>query len=169
MLLFGFGFTQTLLWSIPWGMIADVDYLDKLTVPDRKRKLEALRLAKEYVVDFSLPKAANRCSMTLEWARKLFKEPLFDQAVVEWINSMEEDLVISKNEILMGLKQEAYDRLEGTPQTRIAAFKELARLMGFDPAQEHNLHVAGDPIINLTLDNGQSGPKPALPPDPSLL
>lgn len=116
-----------------------------------RKEWVALRLAKEYVVDFDLLNAAARADIEPQRAKTLFKEPIFIKTVQEIIDLIDPDAVATRGEILMALKKEAYNfGPDGSSGSRISALKELARLMGMELPTKQDININA-PVINLVL------------------
>jgi hypothetical protein len=135
----------------------------------RKKAIQALRLGREYILDFNLEHAAIRADIDFEEAKRIQKLPVFHNTIRELIETVDADTVASRTEILLALKREMYNYgPDASAQSRIAAAKELARLAGHDlPTQTE--HTIKAPIINLILApvHGSHRPEPqlALPPE----
>lgn len=120
------------------------------TMRDKRKQIRLTRLAKQYIIDFNLPKACARAD--LEWAdvRHAEREPFFIALVQELLESVEPDLIVSRQEVLQGLKREALGADKAA--ARVQAWNSLARLMGMelpDPAKKDASSQA--PTINITL------------------
>lgn len=125
-------------------------------IKQKRDRWAIMRLAREYVVDFDLRKAAARAEMPLPRAVQLERSDLFCVAIQELIDTIEPEAVATRTEILMALKKEAFDNGPNSSATaRIAALKELARLMGMDLPTKHEIN-AGQPVINLTIQQAPS-------------
>lgn len=132
----------------------------KATVRDQRKAWATLRLAREYLVDFNIKNAAARAEMVLSTAKEMEQSDLFIVTVQELIEAIDPEVVITRSEVLMALKREAFNTsVEASPTSRISALKELARLSGMDLPSKHELALNG-PVINLTLHTGAPPPKP---------
>jgi hypothetical protein len=121
--------------------------LKKRSVRDLREEFRLTRLAREYIIDFNLVNAAARADIAWNLARKAERNRFFIQITHELLEQMPHDKVITKQEILQGLKKEATGAMNATD--RINAYKALAKLTGMETPQESNDNKA--PIINLTL------------------
>lgn len=59
---------------------------------------------------------------------KLVKEPLVAEMIQRLVNALEQDAIVSRNEVLFGLKQEATDFDHGTSSSRVTAWTQLAKV-----------------------------------------
>lgn len=131
------------------------------TMLHRRKAWAILRLVREYVIDFNLENAAMRCEMEYAEAKKLEREALFQSSLQEHIETLSAEDVISRQEILMALKREAFNTgPSGSAATRIAALKELARLLNMEPEQKNA--AGGTPIININLTPAPAAPVPVV-------
>ena len=119
------------------------------TAETRKRSIAIAAMAKEYLYDFNYQKAAARANIPQRRAKELFMDRLFLQTVQEIIDLTDPEIVVKRQEIMLGLRKEATNDY-ATPNERTAAWKELARLSGMDPALKVK-HELDAPVINLTL------------------
>lgn len=120
------------------------------TMRDKRKQIRLTRLAKQYIIDFNLPKACARAD--LEWTdvRHAEREPFFISLVQELLESVEPDLIVSRQEVLQGLKREALGADKAA--ARVQAWNSLARLMGMelpDPSKKDASSLP--PTINITL------------------
>lgn len=131
----------------------------KANVLQQRRAWAILRLAKEYLIDFNIRNAAARAEMDVGQAKLYEKEDLFITTVQELIEAIDPEVVITRSEVLMALKREAFNTsVEATPMSRIAALRELAKLTGMELPTKHELNLNA-PIINLTLHASTPQPK----------
>ena len=122
----------------------------KETMRDKRKQLRLTRLAKQYIIDFSLPKACARAD--LDWAdvKHAERDPFFIALVQELIETIEPDIVMSRQELLMRLKHEAFHGEKSS--SRINALNSLAKLLGMelpDPSKKDASSLP--PTINITL------------------
>lgn len=121
------------------------------TITDARRRLRMTRLAKEYVIDFNLPKACARADLDWNDVKHAERDAFFISYVQELIEQIDPDIVMTRQEILMALKKEAFGA--GKSADRIRALNVLAELTGMtlpDPSKDKsNL----PPTINLTITN----------------
>lgn len=113
-----------------------------------RHEWEVQRLARDYVIDFDLERAAVRCNIDIDQAKRYYEEPVFANTVRDIIDMIEPETVVARNEILMGLKAIAFG--PGKNADKINALKELARLTGMDLPTKHQ-HEVNAPVIKLTL------------------
>jgi len=124
----------------------------RLPKPIRSESSKICSLAKQYYVDFDLAKAAVRSRLSLPEAKLLATDPRFEWQLQEHLETVTEEDLVTREQIIVGLKREAYRYGDdATSASRTAAFTKLATLMGFDKPIDINLNVKKAPTINLTL------------------
>lgn len=129
-------------------LLGEEPFIRATTLKDKKRVFIMERLAREYLVDFNLHRACARAD--LKWSDCKFAErdPFFIRLVHDLVEVVDADTIITRQEILMGLKREAAGARDS--KDRIKALGELARLLGLELPQRHEIKNTG-PVINLNL------------------
>lgn len=128
---------------------------------ERTYNQKLVLLAKQYFVDFDERAAAKRSRISLEEASIIMDDPRFMMQLQEYIETVDQDDIITRNEILAALKKEAFSmRADSTSASRITALRELAKLLGMELPSKSELQIAGTPVINLTLNGTQSSITP---------
>ena len=134
--------------KIPLQALAEMPF-------NKQRKHVVLaRLAREYLLDFDLPRACARAGF--EWGRVkgAGRDPLFITMVRDLVEQMKPEEVVTRQEILQMMKQEACTASKASD--RIAAIAHLARLTGMElPAEDK---TKGPPTINITLNGATPAP-----------
>lgn len=136
-------------------MLGEEPLMKRETMRDKRKELRLTRLAKQYVIDFDVVKACARAG--LEWSdvKHAEREPFFISLVQELIETIEPDIVMSRQEVLMAFKREAFTAAKGSE--RIKALEHLARLLGMelpDPNKKDGSNVP--PTINITLTTSEA-------------
>ena len=119
------------------------------TAQTARLRLRMTRLAKEYVIDFNLPKACARAGLEWDDVKHAERDAYFICYVQELIEQIDPDIVMTRQEILMALKREAFGA--GKSADRIRALNVLAELTGMglpDPSKDKSNQP---PTINLTI------------------
>jgi hypothetical protein len=120
------------------------------TMKDKRKQLRLTRLAKQYIIDFSLPKACARADLEWQDVKHAEREPFFIALVQELVEMIEPDVIMSRNEVLMRLKHEAFHGDKAA--ARIAALNSLAKLMGMELPDPNSKDTSNlPPTINITL------------------
>jgi hypothetical protein len=120
------------------------------TMRDKRKQIRLTRLAKQYVIDFDLTQACARADLDWDDAKDALREPFFVSLVQELLEQIEPDLIVSRQEVLQGLKREALHADKAA--TRVSAWNSLAKLMGMelpDPSKKDGSNTP--PTINITL------------------
>ncbi len=115
-----------------------------------------LRLAREYMVDYDLARAAARANIPWDDAKFAQRDPVFITLQRLLVEELRPEDVITRAEILEMLKREATTAAKSTD--RINAMNHLARIAGLDESIKE-AGKNGAPVINITLNSGQ-GEKP---------
>jgi hypothetical protein len=132
-------------------------------VREARKRLRLTRLAKEYVVDFSLVRACARAGLEWRDVRYAEREPFFIAIVQELVETIDPDLVMSRQEVLMAVKRIAFTATKDTD--RLKALNDLARLLGMELPDPNKAQQAV-PSINLTITNATI--TQALPSGPTI-
>lgn len=98
-------------------------------------KLTLETFARQYIVDFNQKRAALRMGYTELLAgtqgHKLFWHPYTQAYLVALIRGLEEHTIVGRNDVLAGLLREAHAYGgDSSSMTRIAAWKEIAKILG---------------------------------------
>lgn len=134
-------------------MLGEEPLMKRETMRDKRKELRLTRLAKQYIIDFDITKACARAG--LEWSdvKHAEREPFFIALVQELLETIEPDLVMSRQEVLMAFKREAFTAAKGSE--RIKALEHLARLLGMElPDPSKKSSDSAPPTINITLTTG---------------
>lgn len=128
---------------------------DKMNLTQQRVVRRNTRLAKEYFVDFNIEMAALRCGMDPSEGIRIWESQLFQLQLVELVDLLDPDTIMTRNEILVQLKKEAFNTTprDANSATRIAALKELAKLLGIVPAEEINMNhkLSGQATVNISI------------------
>ena len=122
--------------------------LAEMPFNQQRKHVTLARLAREYLLDFDLPRACARSG--LEWAgiRGAERDPLFITMVRDLVEQMKPEEVVTRQEILQMLKKEACTASKAGD--RISAINSLARLTGMElPTVDKQ---SSTPVINITLN-----------------
>ena len=122
--------------------------LAEMSFSRQRKHVTLARLAREYLLDFDLPRACARSG--LEWAgiRGAERDPLFITMVRDLVEQMKPEEVVTRQEILQMLKKEACTASKAGD--RISAINSLARLTGMElPTVDKQ---SSTPVINITLN-----------------
>lgn len=130
---------------------------DEGNILDRRRALRISRVAKEYVIDFDLVKAVARAGCDWQQCKRLEKDPTFISLVQELVETIDPDVVISRQQLLMQVKKEAFNPANKGSE-RINALTLLAKLLGMELPTSSKGHT-GAPILNITLNTNGNTPK----------
>lgn len=105
-------------------------------------KIKAQAFAKSYMVDFDGPRALIRAGFAAETdsletitrkAAKFLRNPFVLQCLQAFIARVEDDKIVSRERVLMGLLEEAnYRGIGSTASARVAAWSRLAKLLGME-------------------------------------
>jgi hypothetical protein len=114
-----------------------------------RTKAARRRFLMEYIKDFNAKAAAlrtgfveahNAASASCRWLAEPFTQWLLDQILAE----LKEDAIVTRQEILAGLKREACSYEEGAHGSRVKAWATLAKLKGMEVLKvEGELNVSG--------------------------
>jgi hypothetical protein len=120
------------------------------TLRCKRRELRLSRLAKQYIIDYNLPKACARADLDWKDVKDAERDPFFIQLVQELVETIDPDLVMSRQEVLMAFKKEAFHGDKSA--SRIKALECLARLMGMELPDPNSKDTSSlPPTINITL------------------
>jgi hypothetical protein len=98
-------------------------------------KLNCEAFARQYIIDFNQKRAAIRMGYDEQSANvmgnHLFWHSYTQAYLVALIRGMEETTIVGRNEVLAGLLREAHAYgMDASSATRIAAWKEIAKILG---------------------------------------
>lgn len=113
------------------------------------------QFVREYIKDFNGAEAILRMGYTCQrntaqsMAGKWLSEPYTQYALSELMRDMDEKAVVSRNEILFGLKSEAnVFGEEGSHSARISAWRALAKINGMEITRvEGNIGLAAGGVM----------------------
>lgn len=91
----------------------------------------------EYIKDFNGSQALQRMGYTMQqpWVKASIwmSEPYTQWYLGQMMSKLQEAAIVTKNEILFGLKKEAhYHGLDGSAAARIGAWRSLAKILGIE-------------------------------------
>jgi hypothetical protein len=91
----------------------------------------------EYIKDFNGSQALQRMGyvMTQPWVKAsiFLSEPYTQWYLGSMMAKLQEHAIVTKNEVLLGLKKEAhYHGMDGSAAARIAAWRTLAKILGIE-------------------------------------
>jgi hypothetical protein len=147
--------------TVEGALFAGISPLKDLPEKDARKHFRLLRLAREYLVDFDLPRACARADIDWDLVKGAERDKLFITLVRGLMEEMKPEDVISRAEILNMLKREATTASKATD--RINAMNHLARLAGMELQQEDKSGRNATPVINLTLAVNQGTAVQVLP------
>lgn len=108
-------------------------------------KLKRDRFIVEYLKDFNQTRAATRAGFAARSAAKkgseLIREPYVQQKIQEKLDELEEDAIVTRKHVMVGLVREA--NLEGRGSVHIArvnAWGKLAKILGMEIQKTENTH-----------------------------
>lgn len=128
------------------------------TLRDARRKLRLTRLAKQFVIDFDIMNACARADLDWEDVKDAERDPFFISLVQELVETIDPDIVVSRQEILLGLKREALHADKAA--ARVNAWGKLATLTGMElPDPKKKDAASAPPTINITLTQTPTPPK----------
>lgn len=98
-------------------------------------KLQCEQFARQYIIDFNQKRAALRMgyneAASNTMGNKIFWHAYTQAYLVALIRGMEETTIVGRNEVLAGLLREAHSYgMDSSSMTRIAAWKEIAKILG---------------------------------------
>jgi len=131
------------------GPEIDDDFLN--VREDVKRRREAF--VREYIKDFNGSQAMRRLGSMSKtpWvhASEWLNEPYTQWYLAKMIADMDDDAIVSRNEVLMGLKKEAnYYGLDGGAAARIGAWRAMAKILGIEVTKvEGNVNLGGGVML----------------------
>lgn len=129
------------------------------TLADKRKQLRLTRLAKQYVIDFDIIKACARADLDWDDVKHAERDPFFISLVQELVETIDPDIVVSRQEILLGLKREALHADKAA--ARVNAWGKLATLTGMElPDPKKKDASSLPPTINITLTQQPSPPAP---------
>lgn len=126
-----------------------------------------LAVAREYVKDYDLMRAAARCGEHWDNCRYLERDPVFIGAVRAIQEELTPEEVINRTELLNMLKREATTAAKA--RDRIQAMKTLAHIAGFAQEDGGRGPNNGAPVINITLNGAAERPAINVTPAPAAL
>lgn len=135
-------------------------------VRESRKRVRLTRLAKEYVVDFSLTKACARAGLEWKDVKTAEREPFFIAMVQELIETIDPDIVISRQELLMEMKRIAFRAPKEAD--RLKALNDLARLLGMELPDPSKAEAASVPSINLVVTTNSLVAAQGLPAAPTI-
>jgi len=111
-----------------------------------------VRFAKEYVLDHNGAAAAVRAGYSAntakESASRLMREPEVQAAVRENERAVEAEIAMSRNKVVQGLLDAiAIAELEANPHALIAAWREIAKMLGYYTPERQ--------VVDVTLDSAR--------------
>ena len=112
-----------------------------------------MMIAREYLVDYDLVRAAARAGIDWSMVRCLERDPTFIIALDMLRRELKPEEIITRAEVIEMLKREACTATKS--RDRIAAAKELARIAGFTLSDEGAGVKNSAPVINITLNGGR--------------
>lgn len=129
----------------------DEDFGDFSEMQERTKLLRR-RFAGEYIKDFNATAAILR--MGFKYSRKTAQvkgsqfmgDAYTHHCIAELTAQMDEKAIVSRQEVLLGLKKEAHasNSLFASSSTRISAFRSLAKILGMEITKvEGNMTLAG--------------------------
>jgi hypothetical protein len=107
----------------------------------------------EYLKDFNGSQAIQRMGyvMTQPWvkASQFLTEPYTQWYLGQLMAKLEDSAIITRSEILLGLKKEAhYHGLDGSAAARIAAWRTLGKILGLEVTKiEGNVAIQGGVML----------------------
>lgn len=134
---------------------------DEENINDKRRNLRISKVAKEYIIDFDLVKAVARAGCDWNLCKRLEKDPTFIATVQELIDTIDPDIVVSRQQLLMQLKREAYDPANRGSE-RIAALGMLAKLLGMELQTDSAKAANAAPVVNITLTQAPNAKPPMI-------
>lgn len=109
-------------------------------------------LIDEYIRDFDIKKAGQRCGLSGQYREKLFNSPWFTLVLREALEFGNPEKIMSKGEILLKLKEIAYTSPRDCD--KINALKEISKLLmyGENDGEGDSKKIKNiTPVVNLTL------------------
>lgn len=113
-------------------------------------KLKRQQFCQEYIKDFNGAAAMRRMGYIgnkTPWihASEWLKEPYTQWYLHRLMSSVEEKAIVSRNDVLLGLKREAhyFAGLDASSASRISALRTLAKILGMEVTK-----VEGNLVIN---------------------
>lgn len=104
----------------------------------------------EYLKDFNATTALLRMGQegTIQYVRKkgseYLREPYVQQLIAEHIREAKEDTIVTRAEVLHGLKKEAYNAPEAT--VRVTAWSNIGKMLGMF-VEKKELKVTGSGVM----------------------
>lgn len=135
-------------------------------IRDARKRLRLTRLAREYVVDFSLVKACARAGLEWNQVKSAEREPFFIALVQELIETIDPDIIMSRQELLMEMKRIAFRAPKDAD--RLKALNDLARLLGMELPDPSKAEAASVPSINLVVTTNSLVAPTVLPATPTV-
>ena len=126
------------------------DNWDHLQTRYKKRREQFVH---EYIKDFNGSQALQRMGYTMSqpWVKASIwlNEPYTQWYLGQMMAKLQDSAIVTKNEILLGLKKEAhYHGLDGSAAARIAAWRSLAKILGIEVDKvEGNIKLAGGVML----------------------
>ncbi len=130
----------------------DTDFDTDFSGMQERTKLRLRAFAQEYIKDFNA--TASILRMGFRYTRKtaqvrgsqFMDEAYTHHCIAELTAKMDEKAIVSRQEVLLGLKKEAHasNSLFASSSTRISAFRSLAKILGMEITKvEGNMTLAG--------------------------
>lgn len=118
-------------------------------LPEDKKTARKLFVL-EYLKDFNATKALLRLGQegTIQYVRKkgseYLREPYVNQLIDEHIRQAKEDTIVTRAEVLFGLKNEAHNAPEAA--TRVTAWCNIGKMLGMY-VEKKELKVTGSGVM----------------------
>lgn len=119
----------------------------------RAKKLRREQFVREYIKDFNGSEAMRRMGSLSKtpWvqASEWLKEAYTQWFLAKMVSELDEQAIITRNEVLFGLKKEANSHgIDGSAAARISAWRAIAKILGIEITKvEGNVNLGGGVML----------------------
>jgi hypothetical protein len=130
---------------------AEDDELVDFSKMQPRKQLRLQRFCQEYIKDFNAAASVQRMGYPYDRliaaakGTQFLAEPYSQYYLGELMQKCEEAAIVTKNEILFGLKRESnYYGIDGSAPARISALRSLAKILGLEITKvQGNIEIGG--------------------------